>query len=51
VPVQLTAAASDFWGAVSLSWTFGDGGSASGGDVTHIFGAAASRTVTESLEG
>jgi hypothetical protein len=46
VPVQFTAAASDFWGPVSLSWIFGDGGSGSGSAVTHIFAAPASHTVT-----
>jgi hypothetical protein len=35
-PVRFTAAADDNWsGPPAFSWLFGDGGSASGGDVTH----------------
>jgi len=44
--VGMAAAATDRWTPVSLKWTFGDGGSASGGAVTHAFGSAGAFTVT-----
>jgi hypothetical protein len=41
------ATASDSWSPpVSFSWTFGDGGTGSGPDVAHAFGAAGTYTVT-----
>ena len=45
-PVAMTAAASDRWTAPSISWSFGDGTTATGGAVQHAFGAAGAFTVT-----
>jgi PKD repeat protein len=39
-PVSFSAAATDFWGPVTLSWRFGDGGSATGMQVSHTFARA-----------
>jgi hypothetical protein len=44
--VGMAAAATDRWSPVSISWSFGDGGTASGGAVTHAFGSAGAFTVT-----
>jgi PKD domain-containing protein len=46
VPASFAAGASDLWGPVSLSWSFGDGSGASGGSVSHAFAAAGAHTVT-----
>ena len=35
----MTAAASDRWSPVSVRWGFGDGATAAGGAVSHVFGA------------
>jgi len=40
------ASASDFWGPVSLTWNFGDGGSASGAAPTHAFERGGTFTAT-----
>jgi hypothetical protein len=40
------ASASDFWGPVSLTWSFGDGGSASGAAPTHAFHRGGTFTAT-----
>ena len=42
----MTAAASDRWTAPSISWSFGDGTTGTGGAVQHAFGAAGAFTVT-----
>ena len=44
--VGMAAAATDRWSPVAINWSFGDGGTASGGAVTHAFGAAGAFTVT-----
>jgi PKD domain len=44
--VGMAAAATDRWSPVSLSWNFGDGGTAAGGAVTHAFGSAGAFNVT-----
>lgn len=44
--VAMSASASDIWSALTLTWAFGDGGSATGGSVSHTYGAAGSYTVT-----
>jgi hypothetical protein len=41
-----SAAADDAWSPVSIGWTFGDGGGASGASVTHAYGAAGTFTAT-----
>jgi hypothetical protein len=46
VPVPFSATAADFWGPVTVSWTFGDGSAATGGSVTHAFASAGTFTVT-----
>jgi hypothetical protein len=46
-PVTFHATASDAWSPpVDFAWTFGDGGSGSGPDVTHAFGSPGTFTVT-----
>jgi PKD repeat protein len=45
-PLQFSAAATDFWGPVMLSWAFGDGAAATGASVTHTFAVAGTSTVT-----
>jgi PKD repeat protein len=45
-PVAFSASTSDFWGPVTISWNFGDGGSATGANPSHTFAAASSPTVT-----
>ncbi len=47
-PVAMAATATDRWSPVSLSWAFGDGGTALGEAVTHTFGSpgAFAATVT-----
>jgi len=40
------ASAFDVWGPVTLSWSFGDGASGSGGAPTHAFASAGRYTVT-----
>ena len=42
----MAAAASDRVSPVSLSWSFGDGGIATGGAVAHAFGSPGAYTVT-----
>jgi hypothetical protein len=44
--VGMAAAASDRWSPVSLTWNFGDGGTATGGAVTHAYGAAGAFSVS-----
>ena len=44
--VGFAASAFDVWGPVSLSWSFGDGASGSGGAPTHAFARAGRYTVT-----
>ncbi|HYH88298.1 MAG TPA: PKD domain-containing protein [Solirubrobacteraceae bacterium] len=53
-PALFSAAADDNWaGLASISWQFGDGGSAFGGAVSHAYGAAgtftASATATDAV--
>jgi len=45
-PVGMAAAATDRWSPVSYAWSFGDGGSAGGGAVSHAFGAPGAFNVT-----
>jgi PKD domain len=45
-PAAFSAAASDFWGPVTLSWNFGDGTVGGGGSVTHTYTSRGARTVT-----
>jgi hypothetical protein len=40
-----TAAASDVWSSVNTGWNFGDGGSAGGTSVSHVFGGAGTFSV------
>ena len=42
----MAAAATDRVSPVSMSWSFGDGGIATGGAVAHAFGAPGAFTVT-----
>jgi hypothetical protein len=44
--VTFSGTATDFWGPVTLSWSFGDGGSGSGAAVGHTFTTPGTRTVT-----
>jgi hypothetical protein len=44
--VPFSATATDVWGPVTLSWSFGDGGSGVGTPVEHTFTTPGSRTVT-----
>ena len=45
--VGFSVSARDSWSSISqIRWTFGDGGSATGGSVAHVYGAAGSNTVT-----
>ena len=44
--VDLSVNPSDPWSAVTVSWDFGDGQSASGAAVKHTYGSAGGRTVT-----
>jgi PKD domain len=44
--VALHAAATDAFSPVSVSWAFGDGGSATGADVTHAFSRAGTFSAT-----
>jgi hypothetical protein len=46
VPADFTAAATDRWSAVGFGWAFGDGATATGGAVSHAFGAAGTPVVT-----
>ena len=46
VPAAFAASASDVWGPVSLSWSFGDGARAGGGTAAHAYGSAGSFTAT-----
>jgi PKD repeat protein len=46
VAVALSATASDAWSGASVSWDFGDGATASGSAVSHIYSAAGTKTVT-----
>ena len=46
VALPMAAAASDRVSPVSLSWSFGDGGIATGGAVAHAYGAPGAYTVT-----
>lgn len=48
VPGTFSARAVDTWGAVTLSWGFGDGASATGAAVEHSYAATGERTVTVS---
>ncbi len=43
---RFSATASDRWSPVTLRWSFGDGTSATGGAVSHAFGAAGAFSVT-----
>ncbi len=44
--IGMAAAATDRWSHLSLHWSFGDGAAASGGAVSHAFGAAGAFDVT-----
>jgi hypothetical protein len=44
--IGMTASASDRWSPVGLSWSLGDGATASGGAVSHAFGSAGAFDVT-----
>jgi hypothetical protein len=45
-----TATASDIWSTVGTpAWTFGDGGTASGSPVSHVFAAAGHQTVSATV--
>jgi PKD domain len=44
--IGLSAAASDRWSPVDLSWSLGDGTSVAGGAVTHAFGTPGAFTAT-----
>jgi hypothetical protein len=46
VPADFAASATDRWSGVGLGWAFGDGASATGGAVSHAFGAAGTPVVT-----
>jgi len=39
VPADMSATATDRWSGVSFTWDFGDGATASGGGVSHAYGA------------
>jgi len=39
VPTGMSAAAFDRWSGASISWNFGDGATATGGSVSHAYGA------------
>jgi hypothetical protein len=43
---SFTATATDMWGPVTLSWSFGGGGAGTGGTTTHAFAAPGTKTVT-----
>jgi PKD domain len=45
-PATFAATGTDFWGPVTLSWTFGDGGSAIGGTVSHAFTTPGAHSIT-----
>jgi len=47
-PAAFSAVASDVWSTPRVSWSFGDGGTADGASVSHVFGTpnASSATVT-----
>lgn len=45
-PAAFAASASDVWGPVGLSWSFGDGTSGSGGAPTHVYLQPGTHTVT-----
>jgi PKD domain len=45
-PIGMAAAAVDRLTPVSIGWTFGDGGTASGGAVSHVFGTPGAFNVT-----
>ncbi|MGV1048853.1 MAG: PKD domain-containing protein [Solirubrobacterales bacterium] len=44
--VALSASATDRWSPVSLSWVFGDGGTATGASVSHVYATAGTKTAT-----
>jgi PKD repeat protein len=48
LPVTMSAGFADLWSGLagSLDWSFGDGSSATGGQVTHTYAAAGTYTVT-----
>jgi PKD domain len=46
VPATFSASASDFWGPVTVVWNFGDGSTARGSSVKHVYAAAGHPTVT-----
>lgn len=46
VPSSFSVAATDVWSPVSVSWDFGDGQSAGGPSVSHVYTAPGARTVT-----
>ena len=46
VGAPFSATARDRWSPVTLRWSFGDGTSATGGAVSHAFGAAGAFGVT-----
>ncbi|HEY8764687.1 MAG TPA: PKD domain-containing protein [Solirubrobacteraceae bacterium] len=46
VPATFSASASDFWGPVAVVWNFGDGSTARGSSVKHVYAAAGHLTVT-----
>ena len=45
-PAGMSASASDRWSGASISWTFGDGGTGSGGTVSHAYSAKGVYNVT-----
>jgi hypothetical protein len=45
-PATFSASASDFWGPVTVVWNFGDGTTARGPSVRHVFAAAGHPRVT-----
>jgi len=44
--VALNAVATDTWSSTTLSWDFGDGGTATGGTVSHVYSTAGAKTAT-----
>jgi PKD repeat protein len=43
---SMTASASDAWSSPTITWDFGDGGTATGGAVSHTYSSTGARTVT-----
>jgi hypothetical protein len=44
--LSFAASTTDLWSPVAIAWDFGDGGTASGGQASHSYAAAADYTVT-----